>query len=93
MKNCTSHIIEWNEQEEEYINLPEKCLSYTLVNNGNSKVAIDDAVILEPNEAYPVAQHTGYYHKGQIKMRVINVSAPYSNSTKVLIRLILEING
>lgn len=93
MKQCTSHIIEWNEQEEEYIKLPQNCLSYTLVNNGNSKVVVDETVELEPNEAYPVAHHVGYYHTGQINMRVVNISAPYSSYTKILMRLILEIDG
>lgn len=93
MKVCTTSVIEWNEQEEEYIQLPKKCLSYTIVNNGNSQVAVDETVILEPNEAYPIAHHTGYYHSGQIKMRVININPPYANDTKVLIRLIVETNG
>lgn len=93
MRKCTTSIIEWNEQEEEYIKLPKNCLSYTIVNNGNSQVAVDETVILEPNEAYPVVHHTGYYHVGQIKMRVVNINAPYSNNTKVLVRLIVETNG
>ena len=90
MKKCTSYIIEWNENEEDYIKLPPNCLSYTFVNNGNSKVAIDETVELEPNEAYPVAHHVGYYHVGQIKMRVVSISAPYNNHTKVIVRTIVE---
>ena len=89
MKACTSHIIEWDPTQEKYVTLPKNCLSYIIVNQGNSQVMIDNSIVLNPNENYPVSNHSGYYHTGQIKLRVSNDQTPFSDNTKVLIRLIL----
>lgn len=90
MKTCTTHIIEWDEDQEQYIRLPKRCLSYTIFNDGNSLVTINESILLDPKRDHSVAHHSGYYHTGDIELRVANIQPPYSNITKVVVRLIIE---
>ena len=91
LKSCTTYTIEWNEEEEDHIKIPKNCLSLTIANQGDSKVAVDETVILEPKQAYPLEHHVGYFHTGQIKLRVVDTSSPYKAHTKVIFRITVEV--
>ena len=92
MKKCTTYTIEWNEEMEDFLKIPENCLSITIANQGESKIAVDETIELEPKQAYPLEYHVGYFHTGQIRLRVVNTSAPYASFTKVHLRLTVETN-
>lgn len=89
MKNCTTYTAIWDfKRNPDSFRLPEKCLSYTISNKGNSSVLIDETETLETGEYYPVEHHVGYYHKGQVKIAKAN------DNDKPLIhfRITVEIN-
>lgn len=91
MKQCTTYTIEWNEQEDNYIKFPDKCLSCTVVNYGDSQVVVDQSAVLNPNKAYPLEHHVGYYYTGRIELRLTNTNPPFGAKTKVLLRMVVEV--
>jgi hypothetical protein len=92
MQRCTTHIIEWDSTQESFVELPSNCLSYNIVNEGGSLITVDDSIELRPRQFHPVAYHTGYYHTGKLDIKVTNTQPPYSDKTKVIVRLVVEID-
>ncbi len=89
-KQFTTLNQSWYLQEEIY-EFPPKCLSCTIKNDGDILVLIDDVIQLKPGRAYTIPAISGYHLTGGIRIKTLNIVAPYSKHTKVIFRNAVEI--
>ena len=82
--------VEHIEQPDTY-HFPKDCLQCTISNDGKSRIFIEEAIPLEPGQAYPIPHIPGMTLIGSVKVDIVNIDGPdYGAQTHVSFRNLIK---
>lgn len=73
MRKCRNSWVFWSaEGYPDKLEIPDKCLSYTIWKKSGVDVIIDRSEVLKNDDYYAVEHHAGYYHSGHIRINKVD---------------------